>query len=148
MLYLLFKYDNDSGAIEPQFYAVLIRTLGLDESFIESQYDQPLWPKLKHTFAEQFRQKTRDEWIRIFKDEDACVFPVLDANEIALTERMPTACTVPSLSNVPNSRNVQFDVGFELPVNQGAEGVLKDAGFTEQESIHIVEYGALPESKI
>ncbi len=39
------------GAIEPQFYAELIRLLGLDEEDLPDQNDKAQWPKLKERFA-------------------------------------------------------------------------------------------------
>lgn len=70
------------GAIEPQFYALLLEGLGLgDEDNLPDQLDQTRWPQLKARFAEKFRSKTRDEWTAVFEGTDACATPVLDWNE-------------------------------------------------------------------
>ena len=61
------------GAIEPQFYAELIRLLELENEELPDQNDQSQWPKLKERFASLFLIKTRDEWQEIFDGTDACV---------------------------------------------------------------------------
>ena len=65
------------GAIEPQFYSVLIETLGLADEELPHQYDRPQWPAMKERFKAIFRNKTRDEWTARFSDLDACVWPLL-----------------------------------------------------------------------
>lgn len=70
------------GAIEPQFYAELLRGLGLDgEPDLPSQMDRSRWPELKRRLAEVFATRTRDEWAAVFDGSDACVAPVLSPAE-------------------------------------------------------------------
>jgi alpha-methylacyl-CoA racemase len=71
------------GAIEPQFYAELLRGLGLDGSALPGQMDRASWPAMKQRFAEIFRNKTRAEWDEVFAGKDACVSPVLTPAEAA-----------------------------------------------------------------
>ncbi|KAJ3084586.1 hypothetical protein HK102_000613 [Quaeritorhiza haematococci] len=66
------------GAIEPQFYAFLLKGLGLDPSQYPDQLDSSSWPKMKQVFANIFATRTRDEWCKIFQGTDACVAPVLE----------------------------------------------------------------------
>ena len=65
------------GAIEPQFYALLLERLGIDPAALGPQLDAARWPEAKRRFAEAFKAKSRDEWEEIFADSDACVTPVL-----------------------------------------------------------------------
>jgi alpha-methylacyl-CoA racemase len=69
------------GAIEPKFYAALLERLGLDGATLPVQYDRAGWPALRARFAETFRTRTRDEWMDVFHDSDACVAPVLTFGE-------------------------------------------------------------------
>jgi len=71
------------GAIEPQFYAQLLKGLGLDPQSLPKQMDAAAWPDVKRRFADVFRSKTRDEWERVFENTDACVSPVLSPLEAA-----------------------------------------------------------------
>ncbi|MFD4294976.1 CaiB/BaiF CoA transferase family protein [Rhodococcus sp. NPDC058505] len=65
------------GAIEPQFYAELLRLLELDPAALPGQNDRNGWPDLRKILTETFLSKTRDEWAVIFDGTDACTTPVL-----------------------------------------------------------------------
>lgn len=65
------------GALEPQFYAALLRGLGLDGRDLPHQLDRDGWPVLRRRFNEAFARHDRDEWTEIFAGSDACVTPVL-----------------------------------------------------------------------
>ncbi|GLR65674.1 CoA transferase [Acidocella aquatica] len=71
------------GSIEPQFYALLIKGLGVDTSGLPLQHDRAAWPAMKLRFAEIFKSKTRKEWEAIYDGTDACVTPVLTPDEAA-----------------------------------------------------------------
>jgi alpha-methylacyl-CoA racemase len=65
------------GAIEPHFYAALLRVLELDPDDLPAQNDRDQWPAMKERFAAIFRTRTRDEWTEAFAGTDACGAPVL-----------------------------------------------------------------------
>jgi len=70
------------GSIEPQFYAELLRLMGLDgDDEFSSQLDRAAWPQLKERLAELFRSKTRDEWCALMEHTDVCFAPVLTMSE-------------------------------------------------------------------
>jgi alpha-methylacyl-CoA racemase len=69
------------GALEPQFYANLLRVLGLDPGQLPDQQDRAGWPVLRERFAAAFRTRSRDEWMLEFAEASACVTPVLDMDE-------------------------------------------------------------------
>jgi alpha-methylacyl-CoA racemase len=69
------------GAIEPQFYAILLDKLGLAGEDLPKQMDRSAWPKLKERFTALFKTKTRDEWCRIMEGTDICFAPVLSLAE-------------------------------------------------------------------
>ena len=69
------------GALEPRFYAALLRGLDLDTENLPSQLDQAGWPELRARFTEVFESRTRDEWEAVFAGTDACVAPVLSLGE-------------------------------------------------------------------
>lgn len=71
------------GAIEPQFYAELLRVLGLGGEDLPDQNDRSGWPTIKARVAEVFATRTRDEWEAAFDGVDACVAPVLTFDEVA-----------------------------------------------------------------
>lgn len=67
------------GALEPQFWALVVQTLGLTD--LPEQYDREGWPLLRARLAEAFASRTRDEWAAVFDELDACVSPVLELGE-------------------------------------------------------------------
>jgi alpha-methylacyl-CoA racemase len=68
------------GAIEPQFYAELLRLLNVDAGE-HPQWDRERWPEFKERFAAIFRSRTRDEWAAILEPAEACATPVLGLTE-------------------------------------------------------------------
>ncbi len=61
------------GSIEPQFYALLRQTLGLDtDPAFDAQMDKRQWPVLKDRLTAIFKTKTRDEWAAIMEGTDIC----------------------------------------------------------------------------
>lgn len=83
--YRCYRCSDDSyiavGAIEPQFYTLLLEKIGAPAAFLEGQHDRTNWGPRTDVFAEMFRRKTRDEWCAIMEDTDACFAPVLSLNE-------------------------------------------------------------------
>jgi alpha-methylacyl-CoA racemase len=71
------------GALEPQFYALLLRTLGLDDVDPAAQYDVRHWPALKQRLADLFLTKARDQWSALLEGTDVCFAPVLGVAEAA-----------------------------------------------------------------
>ncbi len=69
------------GAAEPQFYANLLRNLGLDGPDFHPQRDRSKWPGLKVRFADTIRTKTRAEWLDIMEGTNSCVTPVLSLTD-------------------------------------------------------------------
>ncbi|GAA4585480.1 alpha-methylacyl-CoA racemase [Actinoplanes octamycinicus] len=70
------------GALEPQFYAALLKGLGLDDDpDLPAQFDRRAWPELRRIFTERFLSRGRDEWAEVFDGLDACVSPVLSPAE-------------------------------------------------------------------
>ncbi|HLQ85703.1 MAG TPA: CaiB/BaiF CoA-transferase family protein [Salinisphaeraceae bacterium] len=69
------------GAIEPQFYAELLRLAEIDDPAFAAQMEAADWPQLKGKLAAIFGQRSRDEWCALLEGTDACVAPVLDWQE-------------------------------------------------------------------
>lgn len=69
------------GALEPRFWAELLRGLGLDSLTAPSPYDPAQWPACAQLLAATFATRTRDEWAAVFEPLDACVAPVLTLTE-------------------------------------------------------------------
>ena len=71
------------GALEPQFYALLLQKLELTDVDPRAQYDCAQWPVLKARLAALFLTRTRDAWCLLFEGSDVCFAPVLSITEAA-----------------------------------------------------------------
>jgi alpha-methylacyl-CoA racemase len=71
------------GALEPQFYALLLEKLGLSDVDPADQYDTGRWSALKARLTELFATRERDQWCALLEGTDVCFAPVLDLAEAA-----------------------------------------------------------------
>ena len=69
------------GAIEPQFYGLLLKLAEIDDPAFRAQMDARQWPALTEKLAAVFRARSRDEWCRLLEGTDVCFAPVLDMGE-------------------------------------------------------------------
>ena len=70
------------GALEPQFYRLLLDKCGLSgEGLEDAQFDFANWPRLKERLAGVFRGKSRAEWCELLEGTDVCFAPVLNLAE-------------------------------------------------------------------
>ena len=72
------------GALEPQFYDLLLKTLGLTDVAAARQYATKDWPALKTRLVTLFRSQPRQHWCDLLEGTDACFAPVLSLGEAAL----------------------------------------------------------------
>ena len=86
------------GALEPQFWALVVQTLGLQD--LPEQYDRAGWPVLRARLAEAFASRTRDAWAAVFDDLDACVSPVLELGEAPAHPHLAARGTVVDVDGV------------------------------------------------
>lgn len=71
------------GAIEPQFYALLLEKLGLADVDRRKQYDHRTWPALKERLGALFASEPRAHWEALLEGTDVCFAPVLSLEEAA-----------------------------------------------------------------
>ena len=70
------------GAIEPQFYALLLEKAGLaGDADFAAQMNPASWGPLKDKLTALFLTKTRDAWCTIMDNTDICFAPVLSLRE-------------------------------------------------------------------
>jgi alpha-methylacyl-CoA racemase len=67
------------GALEPQFFAELVRVLDIPD--LPGQADRDDWGRMRELMTEKFASKTRAEWIEAFEGVDACVAPIWRLSE-------------------------------------------------------------------
>jgi alpha-methylacyl-CoA racemase len=69
------------GSIEQQFYEQFIAGLQLQDSPDVDRMSPENWPRLRERVERTILTKTREEWVEIFSNLDACVTPVLTLQE-------------------------------------------------------------------
>ncbi len=69
------------GAIEPQFYELLLQHVGLSTAEAGTSQDEADWPGMKERLAEIFRSRTREQWCAAMEGTDVCFAPVLSLAE-------------------------------------------------------------------
>ncbi|MDH3304537.1 MAG: CoA transferase [Gammaproteobacteria bacterium] len=138
------------GALEPQFYALLVEKAGLDEGLFGRQAGPEHWPALKEQLAVVFRQRSRQQWCEILEGSDACFAPVLDFTEAPSHPHNQARGTYVTIAGVdqpaPAPRFSRSEC--QLPAWPRAEGadtdaVLRDSGFSDAEIAELRESGAL-----
>lgn len=72
------------GALEPQFYALLLGKLGLSDVDPVAQYDRAVWPQLRDRLTDLFASHSRAHWCSILEGTDGCFAPVLSLAEAAV----------------------------------------------------------------
>jgi alpha-methylacyl-CoA racemase len=68
------------GALEPQFFAQFVELLGIKDE-APGQHELASYDELRGLIAARFKERTRDEWSKVFDGSDACVAPVLRMSE-------------------------------------------------------------------
>lgn len=113
------------GALEPQFFAVFLKGMGLTPEDIcpngIDRLDKRSWPYQREVYTSRFKQKTRKEWEAIFDGTDACVAPVLELGE--MEEQQHDLRPAVGLTRSPGQGSVY--TGQPLKPGQGAEAALK-----------------------
>ncbi len=66
------------GAIEPQFYRLLVAKAQLDPDEFAGADDAARWPSRTQALARVFRTRTQQEWCELLEGTDACFAPVID----------------------------------------------------------------------
>ena len=141
------------GAIEPQFFAELLRGLEADASWAEKQYDQSAWPEMEAAFADRFRTRTREDWTARFEATDACVSPVLDMAEAPHHPHNRTRGTFRELDGYFQPAPAPRFSGGESEIRRGAffqgedtMSILTEAGFDETRIAEMMDAGQVEQA--
>ncbi|MEO9230718.1 MAG: CaiB/BaiF CoA-transferase family protein [Devosia sp.] len=71
------------GSIEPQFFSLLCKLVGVPENLRDAQNDPARRPQLKAELVRIFKMRSRDEWTALLEGTDVCFAPVLPLSEVA-----------------------------------------------------------------
>jgi alpha-methylacyl-CoA racemase len=138
------------GAIEPPFFAALMKGTGLDFE----QHDRSAWPAMRVALTETFLTRTRDEWAGAFEGVDACVAPVLSLAEAPRHPHLAARGTFEEYADghLPRvaprfSRTPGLPPGEIHPVGEDSRAVLAASGFTCDEIDALIAAGVVGQAE-
>jgi alpha-methylacyl-CoA racemase len=127
------------GAIEPQFYAILLEKLGLEHEGLAKQMERDGWPSDKERIAAVIARKSRAEWCAILEGSDACFAPVLEMDEAPAHHHHRARKTFVDLAGVvqpapaPRFSSTPGAIqGPPPPIGQHNLSALRDWGLSEE----------------
>ena len=91
------------GCIESQFYALMMKGLGLDPAQLPGQEDVDRWDELAEAIGAVFATRPRDHWADLFDGSDACVTPVLALDEVPSHPHIAARTTVVGAPDATNA---------------------------------------------
>ena len=129
------------GSIEPEFHALLLEKLGLeDDPDFAQQYKKDRWSELKARFVDIFKTKTRDEWSALLEGSDVCFAPVLDFAEAPRHPHNRARGVFTKVAGVtqpapaPRFSETPSEIGSAPPESgEHTAEILAAAGYSEQE---------------
>lgn len=141
------------GAIEPQFYAMLLEGMGLAGEDLPGQMDRERWPVVKARFAEVIAGRTRDEWTAVFEGSDACVAPVLEPDEVPENPHMKARESFVEVAGLvqprpaPRFSTTAPAAPAPAPANgEHTRAVLRDLGFPRDRVEALLRSGVIAET--
>jgi alpha-methylacyl-CoA racemase len=127
------------GAIEPQFYALLLRLCQITDAQFDDQMNVNRWPALSAKLSAIFVTKSQKEWCSLLEGSDACFAPVLELAEAAQHPHNQARATFIEIEGVSQpapaprfSRSTPKVIAAPASPGQHSEAILKDWNMSEQ----------------
>jgi alpha-methylacyl-CoA racemase len=138
------------ASIEPQFYDLLRKALGLDEELFDEQLDRTRWPLQKSKLETLFKTKTQAEWCSVLEGTDVCFAPVLPLDQVKDHPHNEERKTYVEVDGVlqPNvaprfSRTASRIQGPAPKLGAHTLDILRASGFSESEINDLRKAGAI-----
>lgn len=116
------------GAIEPQFYSLLLELCELDPAEFGAQWGQQQWPAMTSKLTEVFRGKTRDQWCALLEGTDVCFAPVLSLEEAPHYDHNIARQTYIDVDDIVQPAPAPRFSRTPSSVRHGAHGLGEDTG--------------------
>lgn len=129
------------GPVEKKFYLKLLAALAVDESSPLFQVHQKpdTWQPSAELLQTLFKNKTRDEWVALLEESDACVSPVMQLHEAprhrqnSSRERFVSIDGVLQPAPAPRFRSHAAQIRSGPPAKPEGEAILASFGFETEE---------------
>jgi alpha-methylacyl-CoA racemase len=127
------------GAIEPQFYVLLLRLCEITDPQFDEQMNVDKWPELKVKIAAIFRSKTQQAWCQLLEGTEVCFAPVLGMADAAQHPHNQARGSFIDLDGVtqpaPAPRFSRSTAQVSMPpatTGQHSEAILKDWNINQE----------------
>jgi alpha-methylacyl-CoA racemase len=138
------------GALEPEFYRLLVKLTGVDAQVFSTHTEPEHWPALREKLAAVMRQKTREQWREIMEGTDVCFAPVLSMAEAPRHPHNRERCSFLEIAGVSQpapaprfSRTAPAAPKAPAPAGSDTDAVLRSVGYDEAQIQSLRECGAL-----
>ena len=138
------------GAIEPDFYKLLLSKCDINVSEYEGAADREAWSNLKRKFADIFQKKTRAEWCALLEESDACFAPVLSLTEAPNHFHLRARSTFMEIDGsmhpapAPRLSRTKSAASTTIPqVGQHTEALLTNAAYAAEDVARLISNGVV-----
>lgn len=142
------------GALEQRFWKEVCLYFNVPE-YIPLQFDEKKKNDLIDFFKKAFLKKTRDAWIKIFKDRDACLGGVLEVDEALVGDYSKERNMVVKLKQPGKDPAIVLGLPVKLTENPGSirtippkfgentHQILKELGFSSHKLQEMTDEGVI-----
>lgn len=137
------------GSLEPQFYALLIETLGIDDPSFQDQLNEAAWAEKREKLVEIFKTKTQQQWCELMEGTDICFAPVLNLAEAPDHPHNKARETFVDFEGItqpapaPRFSRTQGEIQRSAAmVGEHTEEVLRDWGYNSEEIKELIAANA------
>ncbi|HEX7373446.1 MAG TPA: CaiB/BaiF CoA-transferase family protein [Steroidobacteraceae bacterium] len=139
------------GALEPQFYQLLLEKLGLQGQGLEqAHFDTRRWPELKEKFTAIFRTRSQAEWCALLEGTDVCFAPVLTIGEAMEHPHHQARGTYREVHGIrqpmpaPRFSATPGEIGrAAVAIGADTQAVLATLGYTDAASAQLLAAGVI-----
>ncbi len=138
------------GSLEPQFYALLIKTLGIEDPSFQDQLNEEAWAEKREKLVEIFKTKTQQQWCELMEGTDICFAPVLNLAEAPDHPHNKARNTFVDFEGVtqpapaPRFSRTQSEIQRSAAmVGEHTEEVLSDWGYNPEEIEQLIAANAV-----
>ena len=140
------------GGLEPQFFKAFCERINRPD-LVSGGIGPKEVQQVKSEIRDLFKSKTRDEWVELFQEADACVEPVLGLaealnSELARARRMvidldlPDGGKIKQMANpIKFSQTRQEDPLVGVPSGTHTREIILGLGYSEEEYLTMVREG-------
>lgn len=130
------------GPLEPHFWANLCRALGRDDLISQQRAEGDKKEEIFNFLKETFRQKTREEWLNLYKSQDICLGPVNNLKETLEDPQVKSRQIIIDVDHPQAGKLKQIGIPIKLSLTPGevkspapalgqhTEEILKELGYT------------------